>query len=177
MPIGESFTSSANGACGRQARHDSSGMRPVTIVSGWRSNRRRSTDCGRGGSASAELSAVHKRMIGRPSLTVDDPSALPTGWIHPVDGAGSWAAPGEAAGGRVDGYELPGFYGAGVQLCNLSFQPSDPAFEAPPITSPRLCAQTRCEYCDGADEQHWKNTHLYPLFTGSPAIGKIAMNR
>jgi hypothetical protein len=34
MLVGDNFTSSENGACGRQARHDSAGISPVTIVSG-----------------------------------------------------------------------------------------------------------------------------------------------
>ena len=38
----ESRTSSANGAFGRQERHDSAGMRLVTAASGWRSSVRRS---------------------------------------------------------------------------------------------------------------------------------------
>jgi len=36
--------SSANGACGRQDRHDSAGMRLVSAAKGWRSSVRRSTD-------------------------------------------------------------------------------------------------------------------------------------
>jgi hypothetical protein len=76
------------------------------------------------------IGAAANRMIGRPSLTVDHPSALRTGRSHPIDGAGGWTAPGEAAARRIDGYELPGFYGLGSQLLYLSFKRSDPAFEA-----------------------------------------------
>ena len=43
MLILDSFTSSANGACGRQERHDSAGIRLLTAASGWRSNPRKST--------------------------------------------------------------------------------------------------------------------------------------
>jgi hypothetical protein len=42
---GDSLTNSANGACGLQLRHDSTGIRPVTIVSECPSSRRRSIDC------------------------------------------------------------------------------------------------------------------------------------
>ena len=38
----DSFTSSANGACGRHERHDNAGMRLLTAASGWRSSVRRS---------------------------------------------------------------------------------------------------------------------------------------
>ena len=43
MLILDSFTSSANGACGRHERHDSAGIRLLTAESGWRSNLRKST--------------------------------------------------------------------------------------------------------------------------------------
>jgi hypothetical protein len=36
MLVGDSFTSSANGACGRQARQESAGMRPVPTGPGER---------------------------------------------------------------------------------------------------------------------------------------------
>ena len=41
--LSERRTSSANGACGRQARHDNDGMRPRIADHGWRSRVRRST--------------------------------------------------------------------------------------------------------------------------------------
>ena len=45
MLVGDNFTSSAKGACGRQARHDSLGIIDVTMASGCQSIRRRSIDC------------------------------------------------------------------------------------------------------------------------------------
>jgi hypothetical protein len=40
----DSRTSSANGACGRHDRHESAGMRLVTVASGWRSSARKSIE-------------------------------------------------------------------------------------------------------------------------------------
>jgi hypothetical protein len=45
MLVDDSFTNSANGACGRHSRQDSTGISDVTMASGCQSSRRRSTDC------------------------------------------------------------------------------------------------------------------------------------
>jgi len=45
MLLSERRTSSANGACGRQLRHDSDGIRLVSADQGWRSRVRRSMAC------------------------------------------------------------------------------------------------------------------------------------
>ena len=69
--LSERRTSSANGACGRQERHDSAGMRPLIADHGWRSRIRRSTawvvrQAGSGGGAAVGVTRLTHPILISP---------------------------------------------------------------------------------------------------------------
>ncbi len=101
----------------------------------------------------------------RPLVAANDPGTIEARRRYPADRTGSGPTPGEAAPGRIDGHGLPSFNRVGVELRYFSLQRGDPPFEANPAApSLRLSAQSRYKNCGCASEQHYKNTHLCPLF-------------